>query len=77
MRSAPQRHDVSIDHHGKPYRGFYTVESGVLSLWTMTEDGAMLGPMAIVLRTMPQEAAAKMLLQQYADSGPVTIPRVR
>jgi hypothetical protein len=72
-RGAPQQgdHAASIEHNGRTYHGTYKVGSdGVVQVWTTTRDGVMVGPMPMVLRGMPAEAAAKNVLREYADAHP-------
>ena len=65
-----QRHEISMEHNGKTYIAHYYVESGVVAVEAMSEDGAVAKPTALIGGSTA-EYVARRLLREMIDTGRV------
>jgi hypothetical protein len=64
-RKKPKPQEISVEVNGKIYTALYTVESGVVTVFT--PDGH--GPISELTGGGPAEPRAKLLLEEMAESG--------
>lgn len=62
-----QRHEISMERNGKTYIAHYYVESGVVTVEAMSEDGAVAKPSTLIGSSTAKHVA-RMLLREMIDT---------